>query len=254
MTTLTTAFRPAAADGAWCAAIADLEQEALAHPGAAPALLARFAGGGCAEPDLVVRTVAWHWHGWVAAYELALRRVLARLAPAHRAPWQRRLAQVQGQLDADDCTALRRVGIAPATAAAPHAALFRRFAHALGWSDAELAQRSPPAHHWCLQTQRLLDSATPAEAFGALALGVERVEGAGHRLLMRGLLELGTLRRDDLVFFDVHAVDEAARLQTLRAVAADLAAERGGTAELRTGMRAALQLRCEFWDRLGEGR
>ena len=59
-----------------------------------------------------------------------------------------------------------------------------------------------------------------------------------------------TVRREALVYFELVAMPGERHLQDLRDVARALAATPGNLAELRIGMRTALELRRAFHDRL----
>jgi pyrroloquinoline quinone (PQQ) biosynthesis protein C len=200
----------------------------------------------------VLHRFAREYHGYVSWFPHFLERAMFRLPEAvQQLPWQRRLARELGYLGEVDRDDLRRLGISPRNVVdVPHATLFRRFAAAVGVRDDELTHASSAAARWRERLLAFLGEATPAEALGALALGTECVDRHVHAPVLRGLLALGTLRRDALAWFELHCQAETRHLQELRHVAAMWAETPGGLDELRAGMHAALDLRCEFFDRL----
>lgn len=233
-------------------ALAELVRESLAHPAVRHPFLTRFACGNFRDQEATLRRYAVEYAGYAAWFPRYLRTVISRLPEAeHRALLLRNLEEEQGQLDDDDCAALLAVGINPRTVmGVPHPLLFRRFCHALGITDEELATPTPAAVQWRTRFLQFLEGATPAQAVGALGLGTEHVVKPIYRQLLAGILALGTLRRDEFVFFELHCLVDDQHQQDLLAIAAQLAATPAEIAELQSGMRTALGLRCEFWDHL----
>lgn len=232
--------------------LAELVRESLAHPAVRHPFLTRFAAGNFDDQAAVLRRYAVEYAGYAAWFPRYLRAVISRLPQAeHRALLLRNLEEEQGQLDDADCEALAAVGIPPSSViGVPHPLLFRRFCHAVGITDAELASPTPAALTWRTRFLQFLEGATPAQAVGALGLGTEHVVKPIYRQLLAGILSLGTLRRDEFVFFELHCLVDDQHQQDLLAIAQQLAATPGEVAELRSGMRTALGLRCEFWDQL----
>lgn len=231
------------------AALTALVQEGLAHAAVRHPFLATFARGCYRDPHEVLRHFAQQYSGYASWFPHYLQCVDSRLqCPDHRALLQQKLEHEQGALGDDDLAALRRVGIpAQSVSGIPHAQLFRRFCLSLGITDWEVAQPSPAARQWRAQLQRFLNHATAAQAIGALGLGTEQIVRPIYRQLLEGILGLGTMRRDQFLFFELHCIVPD---QHLLAIAKDLAATPGGIADLRSGMHTALQLREEFWDQL----
>ncbi|MFY9345170.1 MAG: hypothetical protein WAT39_21955 [Planctomycetota bacterium] len=239
------------------AGLAGLLHEASAHPAVLHPLLGRAAEGTSCVQGAVLRRFAREYGGYSAWYSFCLRQVLSRVPGPHRAPWQRRLRQELGQFDDGDCQVLRRAGIAPRTVqGVPRAALFARIAEALGAGDGErdgVAVRSTgAAAAWRTRLLRLLTDASPATAIGAIALGTEFVARAIYRQLLAGVLAQGSLRCSAFVFLELQCLVNP-RQAGLFAVVEELAATPAGIDGLREGMRAALQLRCEFHDRVYVG-
>ncbi|MCB9887816.1 MAG: iron-containing redox enzyme family protein [Planctomycetes bacterium] len=232
--------------------IAALEREASTHPAVHHPFLQRFARGEHADPRHAIRTYAREYSGYSRCFPQYLESVIARLPEArHRELLLHNLEEERGHLGADDCEALRAVGIEPATVdGVPHPQLFRRFCAALGLGEGELAVASAAARRWSARFLQFLNGATPAQAVGALGLGTEHVVRPIYTQLLQGIAALPGLRREDYVFFELHCLVDDQHQQDLLAIARDLAAAPGGVAELRSGMQAALRLRHEFWDYL----
>ncbi|MFT4841332.1 MAG: pyrroloquinoline quinone (PQQ) biosynthesis protein C [Planctomycetota bacterium] len=229
-----------------------LIRESLAHPAVKHPFLTRFAA--CDFPNMVsvLRRYALDYSGYSAWFPRYLTTVISRLSQAdHRDKLEHNLEEEQGHLGADDCQALLAQGINPATVAGvPHPVLFRRFCNALGIPREELGSPSPAATRWRTRFLSYLQNATAAEAVGALGLGTEHIVRPVYEQLLKGIMSMGTLRRDEFVFFELHClVDDQHQLDLLE-IARDLAAAPGGLAGLRRGMQMALALRCEFWDHL----
>jgi pyrroloquinoline quinone (PQQ) biosynthesis protein C len=234
------------------AELASLVQEALAHPAVRHPFLTRFAAGAFRDQSQALRRYAVEYSGYASWFPHYLRAVISRLPRAdQREMLMHNLEEEQGQLGADDCQALLGVGINPATVLGiPHPVLFRRFCQSIGIQDEELAQPTMIAARWRTRFLHFLKNATAAQAVGALGLGTERIVRPVYEKLLGGIIGLGTLRRDEFVFFELHCLVDDQHQQDLLAIARDLAEVPGGIAQLRSGMMTALDLRCEFWDHL----
>lgn len=229
-----------------------LVREALAHPAVHHRFLAAFAGGRFADPAAMLRRYAWEYSGYSAWFPRYLRMVIDRLERAeHRELLLHNLEEERGQLDPEDCAALRAVGIAPEPLiGVPHPELFRRFCRAIGLADAELQNPSAAAVRWRTRFLAYLEHATPAQAVGALGLGTELIVRPVYEQLLLGIRAEGSLRREDYVFFELHCLVDDQHQEDLLAIARELAAEPQGLRELGEGMRTALELRHDFWDHL----
>ncbi len=235
--------------------ILSLAHEALAHEAVRHPFLAAFAGGRLGDPIEAVRRYAWEYSGYSAWFPHYLRSVIDRLAREdHRALLLHNLEEERGQLGADDCAALREVGIAPEPLiGVPHPVLFRRFCSAVHVTELELSQPSPAAVHWRTRFLAFLQNATEAEAVGALGLGTELVVKPIYHQLLAGIRRAASLRREDYVFFELHCLVDDQHQLDLLAIARDLSASATGLGELRRGMLTALELRREFWNALELG-
>ena len=251
MTTISTAPSLQSSDN-HDAALQSLIRESLAPPAVRHPFLSRFAE--CDFPNMVsaLRRYALEYSGYSVWFPRYLTTVISRLQRAdHRDKLEHNLAEEQGNLGADDCQELLAQGINPASVAGvPHPALFRRFTDALGIRREDLGANSSASARWRTRFLSFLQNATAAEAVGALGLGTEHIVRPVYEQLLKGIISLGTLRRDDFVFFELHCLVDDQHQQDLFEIASDLAEQPGGIAELRHGMRTALAMRCEFWDSL----
>lgn len=251
MTLFATELRNAASAAEVSRVLGRVEQEALEHPAIRHAWLLEAARGRCSEHDDPLRRFAHAYHGYVASLPQLFAEAMFRLAPALQEPWQRRLARELGHLGAPEAATLRKVGIPERTVEAiPREALFRRFTAAIGLGDDELAEPVRATLQWRDRLLAYVHEARPAEVFGALAFGTELVEAAAHAPVLRGLLETGSLRREAYVFFELACLPTPEHDHELRAIAAQLAAQPGGLADLHAGMQFALEQRREFLDGL----
>jgi hypothetical protein len=229
-----------------------LEPRALEHAAVRHAVLARIARVGANDAESVIQRVACEYLGLVEALPSLVWSLAEKLGDeSQRSLWHQRLAGLQGELHDDDLAALRAHGLSPhAVQGVAREALFLRFTRAMGVADDTLVPAGGAAATWQQQMQQLIAEATPAAAVGALVLGVELIEPATHRQWLRGLLGLGTLRRDDFVFFELANALDARHHFAARQVVADHAATPAGLVDVRAGMMTALELRAEFWDRV----
>lgn len=251
MTTISTAPSLQSSDN--CdPALQSLIRESLEHPAVRHPFLTRFAE--CDFPNMVavLRGYALEYSGYSVWFPRYLTTVISRLQQAdHRDKLEHNLLEEQGHLGADDWEALQAQGINPASVAGvPHPALFRRFSDALGIHREDLGTPSPAAAHWRTRFLSFLQNASAAEAVGALGLGTEHIVRPVYEQLLKGIIGMGTLRRDEFVFFELHCLVDDQHQQDLLEIAIDLAKQPGGIAGLRNGMRTALTMRCEFWDHL----
>ncbi|MCA8953728.1 MAG: iron-containing redox enzyme family protein [Planctomycetes bacterium] len=230
-----------------------LVRESLTHPAVHHPFLTSFASGEYADAFGVMRQYALEYSGYASWFPHYLRSVIRRLERQdHRLLLLRNLEEERGQLDEDDCQALRGVGIDPnAILGIPHPVLFRRFCHAIGLSDQDLSQPTEAAREWRTAFLDYLSQATEAEAVGALGLGTEHIVRPVYEHLLAGIRRIGVLKRDDYVFFELHCLVDDQHQQDLLTIAKELASTRpDGVGELRRGMQKALDLRCEFWNKL----
>lgn len=229
--------------------------EAKHHPAVHHAFLRRFATGAYPDATAVLRRYALEYSAYASWFPRYLEAVIDRLDdPAHQALLRRNLDEEQGNYDADECDELRRAGIrVELVQGVPHPQLFRRFCRAIGITDDELARPCRAADQWRREFHAMLENASPAAAVGALGMGTEYVVRPIYEQLLRGIQALGTLHRDDYVFFELHCLVDDQHQADLLHIARELAPNTDGVRELRRGMLGALRLRQRFWDQLYDG-
>ena len=253
MNAIKTSTSPQAA--AQCGAyINRLSEEGLNHPALTHPWLTAMAAG--SFPDMVwaLRDYAWHYQGYSSWFPYYLKAVINRLAePSHRALLEENLREEKGHLGEDDCDALRRVGIDPATVQrVSHPELFRRFCTAMGLGSDALAVTAVATKRWRTKFRRYLENASPAAAVGALGLGTESIVKPIYQQIVAGIQKVSFLHRQDYVFFELHCLVDDQHQADLLAVARELTLTEEGRRDMREGMLTALDLRCELWDLLHE--
>ena len=83
-----------------------------------------------------------------------------------------------------------------------------------------------------------------------MGLGTENVVKPIYNKILKGIQGLGTLRREDYVFFELHCTVDDQHALDLHNVALDLLEDNKARQEMRLGMREALDLRNRFWNHL----
>ncbi len=228
-----------------------LRRHAQTHGASNPPALQRLAHGRADDADAVLAAFAVAFSGHVAWRPHLLRATLAHLPAPHAAALQRRLAQELGTLDADDCTWVQGLGIAPRSVLGiPRSELFTRFAQALGLSSDQLATPPPATARYRTRLLQFLTQATPAGAFGAFAFGVEAADRTTSKLVLRGLLTTGSLQRTALACFELADLANDTNERLLR-VALALADTPTTADELHDGVHTALQFREQWLAELG---
>lgn len=226
--------------------------EARTDPAVEHPFLARFAAGGFRDNAAVLRRYAVEYSGYAAWFPRYLKSVINRLdEPSHRQLLAENLTEEQGFYGDDDCAEIAAAGIDPRTVqGVPHPQLFRRFCRSIGIGESELRTATPAAELWRSQLLAYLETATPAQAVGALGIGTEYIVRPIYQQLVAGILALGTLRRDEFVFFELHCLVDDKHQADLMEIATDLATRDGSVDGLRDGMRTALKFRNQFWNSL----
>jgi pyrroloquinoline quinone (PQQ) biosynthesis protein C len=234
--------------------LAALVNEAEGHKAVRHPWLQAFANGTLPDPAAAVRDFAVTYRGYSAWFTRYLQMVIERqVDPRHKDLLGENLAEEKGELHPEDKAALAAVGIDPATVEGiPHSRLFRDFCHSLGISDQELADVQPAAARWRERFLLGLQQGTPAFCCGALGLGTEGIVRTVYRQLLAGIQKATTLTRPEYLFFELHCLVDDQHQKDLLSIAEDQMQEPGGYAQLRAGMRFALDLRSEFWDALHE--
>ena len=95
-----------------------------------------------------------------------------------------------------------------------------------------------------------MESDHPAAAVGALGLGTELVVSSMYADVLRGVDRFGRVRPEARSFLVLHSLVDDAHAESLLDLAGRLAKDGEARAALARGMRAALDLRAEFWSAL----
>ncbi|QDV04561.1 hypothetical protein Poly30_00520 [Planctomycetes bacterium Poly30] len=228
----------------------DLLEKAIAHEATHHRCLRRFGEGSYGARSLdFARSYARWYHGYSAWFPHYLRAVIERLDSAeHRALLASNLAEEQGHLEEHDREVLSAMGIDPSTVdGVPHPQLFRRFCTAMGLGPEDLDAPPLPTIEWRSAFRAALRAGSGAYAVGALGLGTEAVVSTIYGPIVKGLERLPDLRREDMVFFELHCHVDDQHYDDLRTIAIDLSATEQGRRDLERGMNDALDLRLQFW-------
>jgi hypothetical protein len=196
---------------------------------------------------LLFRELEPYARGFVGLLDLAAE---ALQGTAHAGALRANREEEQGGYSAEDLVTLRAAGIDPAwVEGIEHRELFLRLRRALGIPD-RVGPETDAAQRYCAGLARILRRGAP-EAVGALGLGTEAIVSTLYSRLLAAFPGLGVPLRAR-VFLDLHCVVDDEHAEVLRALAVELAGTARGRRGLARGMRAALRLRAELWDRLAE--
>lgn len=227
-----------------------LLEKAVSHEATRHRCLRRFSDGGYGSRSVdFARAYARWYHGYSAWFPHYLRAVIDRLDSAeHRTLLASNLAEEQGHLGDDDKAALQALGIDPASVeGVPHPRLFQRFCTAMGLGPADLDALPVPTIEWRSSLRAALRAGSGAYAVGALGLGTEAIVSTVYGPIVEGLQRLPELRREDIVFFELHCHVDDQHYDDLRTIAIALSETEVGRRELERGMVDALELRLKFW-------
>jgi len=181
--------------------------------------------------------------------------VISKLeSPAHRMTLMQNLIEESGMLDEEELAVLVEHGIDPGwVQGIPHPKLFERFQNALGADDtAEFSDDALEVVCWRESFYHLLANGSPAEAVGAIGLGTENVVNRIYTSLVRAIERLGTLDRQQYVFFELHCEVDDDHHEALLNIALDFTNDPQDRIDLRKGMLKALGLRAIFWEWMHE--
>lgn len=230
-------------------AVHTLLRESAADPIERHPFLVAFADGALPDPVAALRTYARACAGHMQWLPHFLRRAGSRLPATRRGFFELALVRLQGHCDEQQGHELRRIGIRPESVAGMTAAqLFARFAAALGVGAPEADEPFPAEVRWREGLLGHLASATPGAVVGTMGLGAMHGAAAVDRRILRSILNLGVLRRDQFVFFELRCLPDDRLAAELHALVAALAAEPEGLDELHAGLQLARELRGEFLD------
>ncbi|WP_428266999.1 TenA family transcriptional regulator [Haliangium sp.] len=183
-----------------------------------------------------------------------LTSVMSRLDdPAHRAMLMPNVLEEGGHVDADHEAELLAAGIDPATVAAPHPELFRRFLDAIGLSNDEVRRHQPhlATSAWIESFDSLCRHGTQEQAIGALGLGTEGIVRHVYVKLLAGIKHAWPgLTMEDRAFFELHALIDDDHAEVMRAIAIDLSRSAWGRRQVAVGVLRALGVRQTFFDQM----
>ena len=236
------------------APIQRLLNEACGHPAAQHAWLTDFAQGRIADSRGALREFALRYNAFTERMPSYLRALQSRLDdPRDRVRLRRAAATEAGALTPVE---LRRVvgsGIEPDwLVGVPRRLLLKRFCEAIGLAPATLSAGIERHRAWGDELLEFLRESTPAEALGAMALGVVGVANKTHAAVRLGVDRVLDLARREELFFELPALGQVGSPNPLFEIAEHLLVACGKETELRRGMLRALDLRQRFFDVLRE--
>jgi CRP-like cAMP-binding protein len=231
--------------------LAELVQEAHAHPAVCHPYLRDLAMGNLPDQAWALRDFAQMYPGYCAHFPRYLTMVISKLeSPDHRHTLMQNLVEETGTLDEAEIEVLIEHGIDPDwVQGIPHPQLFERFQRALGIESGDTEGGDDlEVVCWRESFYSLLASGSAAEAVGAIGLGTENVVGKIYAPIVRAIERLGTLDRRECVFFELHCEVDDDHHEALLAIAHDFAEDPENRVDLRKGMLKALGYRTRFWD------
>ncbi|MCH2201672.1 MAG: iron-containing redox enzyme family protein [Fuerstiella sp.] len=233
----------------------DLVQEALSHPAVSHPYLTDLADGNVPDLDWALRDFAVQYPGYCAHFPRYLTMVISKLeSPGHRMTLMQNLIEESGTLDKEEIAVLVEHGIEPDwVQGIPHPKLFERFQNALGARNTDdPGNDALEVVCWRESFYHLLANGSPAEAVGAIGLGTENIVNRIYTSLVRSIERLGTLDRQQYVFFELHCEVDDDHHEALLNIALDFTNDAQDRIDLRKGMLKALGLRAMFWDWMHE--
>ena len=228
-----------------------LIDEALSHPAVSHPYLNDLAQGNLPDLKWAICDFASQYPGYCAHFPRYLTMVISKLdSPKHRMTLMQNLIEESGMLDDEEIEVLVEHGIDPDwVQGIPHPKLFERFQHAMGVHNThEQDDDVLEVVCWRESFYHLLANGSPAEAVGAIGLGTENIVNKIYTPIIRAIERLGTLDREQYVFFELHCEVDDDHHEALLAIASDFADDRQNCIDLRKGMLKALGLRAMFWD------
>tara|TARA_B100000809_G_scaffold266506_1_gene329566 strand:- start:2603 stop:3823 length:1221 start_codon:yes stop_codon:yes gene_type:complete len=229
----------------------ELVEEALSHPAVCHPYLTDLAEGNVPDLGWAIRDFATQYPGYCAHFPRYLTMVISKLeSPSHRMTLMQNLTEESGMLDEEELAVLVEHGIDPDwVQGIPHPKLFERFQKAVDVSGTlKNGDDALEVVCWRESFYHLLSNGSPAEAVGAIGLGTENIVNHIYTALIRSIERLGTLDRQQYVFFELHCEVDDDHHQALLNIARDFTDDRQNRIDLRKGMLKALGLRAIFWE------
>lgn len=231
-----------------------LQQYALTSRAANHPLLERIATGNLPDVTANITFLLSEYYHYSHQFTRYLTAVMANLeAPKSRSALVRNAADESGDMPESEAAELRRNGIDPEHAKAPHPELFRRFLRAIGAKPEEILKRKPyvATLAWVEAFRGLCMFGGEIQGVGALGIATEGIVAVMYRKILRGIaIAWPNMSPRDRVFFDLHAVVDDDHAHTLRDIAISFADEPDTKRELAVGVYRALAIRAAFFDEM----
>lgn len=134
----------------------------------------------------------------------------------------------------------------------PHTRLYRRFQEALGLDVDSIEPTSQcPGLVWSQQFLELCET-DECVGIGAIGMGTELIVSRIYDQILEGLKMHSDLTATERVFFDLHCECDDKHAAEILSITEDLSQDQANCERVEHGIRSALRLRAEFWDRMLE--
>ena len=231
----------------------ELKDEALHHEAVHHPYLTALSEGAFADPREALRNFAQTYEGYSAWFPRFLGAVEARLPRELESVLSENKAEEVGNYDEETLRELEAAGLRREWVdRVPHPELFRRFQQALNVESDARVDSASPVGRWREELLTLLETDHPAAAVGALGLGTELVVSRMYASVLKGVDNFGQIHPEGRSFLVLHALVDDAHAESLLELSRHFAMDGEGRAALARGMRAALDMRAEFWNELLE--
>ena len=231
----------------------ELRDEALHHEAVHHPYLTALSKGTFPNPRGALRSFAETYQGYSAWFPRFLSTVEARLPRDLQSVLAENKAEEVGSYDEETLRDLEAAGLQREWIdKVPHPELFRRFQQALNVEPDARVDSASPVGRWREELLKLLETDHPAAAVGALGLGTELVVSRMYASVLKGVDSFGQINPEGRSFLVLHALGDDAHAESLLELSRHFAMNGEGRAALARGMRAALDMRAEFWNELLE--
>ena len=229
----------------------DLKAEALRHEAVHHPYLTALSEGEFSNPREALRDFAKTYQGYSAWFPRFLSAVEARLPKELQGTLAENKAEEVGSYDEETLQELEEAGLEREWIdKVPHPELFRRFQRALNVEMDALVDSKSAIGRWREELLQLLETEHPAAAVGALGLGTELVVSRMYASILEGVDRFGRIHPEGRSFLVLHALVDDAHAESLLELSRHFATTGEGRAALARGMRAALDMRADFWSEL----
>jgi len=234
--------------------VARLQRYAITSHAADHPLLAALGQGAFHDLRGALRRFLREYYVYSRNFTRYLGAVMSNLESSeHRALLSSNAAEEAGLLDACHAEELRRVGIDPEAARAPHPELYRRFLRAIE-IDPDTCLRTPPhlaTQVFCETFHDICRFGGQGQSIGALGIATEGIVRQMYGRLLAAIARAWpSLPPRDRVFFDLHATVDDDHARVLLGIAQDMAEVPEGRRQLALGTLKALQARAAFFDQM----